>query len=60
MAADSVIGRDPGTIGLIIEMGVATLVWAGVTAAAALALRIDELRSIVGLMVDALRRPRRS
>ena len=60
MAAGSVVGRDPGTIGLIFEMAVATLAWAGATALAALALRIGELRSIVGLMVDALRRPRRS
>jgi hypothetical protein len=33
-------------------------VFAATFALAALALRIDDLRSIVGLMVDAIRRPR--
>jgi peptidoglycan biosynthesis protein MviN/MurJ (putative lipid II flippase) len=57
---------DPETAGRAGIAGLATVI-AIVTAAfgvsfagAALALRIDDLRSIVGLMVDALRRPRRS
>ena len=53
-------GPDPGFVALFARMAIATLVWAGVTVAAAAVLRIEELRSIVGLMVDVLRRPRRS
>ena len=47
----------PGLIGVIV---IVTAVFAAVFVVAALALRIEELRSIVEIMVDALRRPRRS
>ena len=47
----------PGLIGVLLIVGAA---YASVFVVAALALRIEELRSIVGIMVDALRRPRRS
>ncbi len=39
---------------------IVSAVFGAVFVVAALALRIEELRSIVGIMVDALRRPRRS
>jgi putative peptidoglycan lipid II flippase len=47
----------PGLVAVIVIVGAA---YAGVFAASALALRIEELRSIVEIMVSALRRPRRS
>jgi putative peptidoglycan lipid II flippase len=47
----------PGLVGVLVSVGA---VYTAVFVAAALALRIEELRSIVGIMVDALRRPRRS
>ena len=50
-------GQVPGLIAVLV---IVSAVYGAVFAAAALALRIDELRSIVGIMVDALRRPRRS
>jgi putative peptidoglycan lipid II flippase len=59
-ALTTVVGVDPTRIGLLVRMVGATLVWAVVAVAASLALRIDELRSIVGLMVAALPRLRRS
>ena len=50
-------GNLPGLVGVLLSVGA---VYTAVFAAAALALRIEELRSIVEIMVDALRRPRRS
>jgi putative peptidoglycan lipid II flippase len=50
-------GHVPGLVGVLV---IVSAVYGAVFAAAALALRIDELRSIVEIMVDALRRPRRS
>jgi putative peptidoglycan lipid II flippase len=50
--------RGTGLIGLIVVMVVVSLAFAVIFATSALALRIAELRSIVGIMVDALRRPR--
>jgi putative peptidoglycan lipid II flippase len=50
-------GNLPGLVGVLVSVGA---VYTAVFAAAALALRIEELRSIVEIMVDALRRPRRS
>ncbi len=47
----------PGLIGVILIVAAA---FGGVFVVTALALRIEELRSIVEIMVDALRRPRRS
>jgi hypothetical protein len=46
----------PTLVGII---AVVTVVFSGGFVMAALALRIAELRSIVAIMVDALRRPRR-
>lgn len=60
LVPDPVIGGLERTPGLVAAL---VLVTAGAGlgfTAAALALRITELRSIVGLMIDALRRPRRS
>jgi putative peptidoglycan lipid II flippase len=53
-------GEDPGRLQLLVRMVAATLVWATVAAGVSLALRIEEFGSIVGLMVDAIRRPRRA
>jgi putative peptidoglycan lipid II flippase len=50
-------GDLPGLIGVIVIVGAA---YTAVFVATALVLRIEELRSIVGIMVDALRRPRRA
>jgi hypothetical protein len=49
-----------GIPGLVAVIAVVSAAFGVSFAGAALALRIDDLRSIVGLMVDALRRPRRS
>ena len=49
-------GNLPGLVGVVVGVGA---VYIAVFAVAALALRIEELRSIVEIMVDALRRPRR-
>jgi hypothetical protein len=53
------LGRSdiPGLVGVIVVVSAA---FGLMFIAAALVLRIEELRSIVGIMVDALRRPRRS
>jgi putative peptidoglycan lipid II flippase len=59
-AVTTLIGEDPTRIGILVRMVGATLTWAVVTVVASLALRIEELRSIVGLMVAALPRLRRS
>jgi putative peptidoglycan lipid II flippase len=50
-------GDLPGLVGVIVIVSAA---YTAVFVAAALALRIEELRSIVEIMVDALRRPRRA
>ncbi|HYH91795.1 MAG TPA: murein biosynthesis integral membrane protein MurJ, partial [Candidatus Saccharimonadales bacterium] len=57
---DAIFGADPGRLALLVRMVVATVVWALAVAAASVVLRIEEFGSIVGLMVDAFRRPRRS
>jgi putative peptidoglycan lipid II flippase len=60
LAPDPAAGGLAGIPG-IVAVGVAvTTVFGAVFIVAALALRIEELRSIVGIMVDAIRRPRRS
>ncbi len=53
------IGRA-GIPGLIAVIAIVGAVYGATFVGAALALRIDDLRSIVAIMVDALRRPRRS
>jgi putative peptidoglycan lipid II flippase len=59
-ALTPVVGAEPSRLGLLLRMVTATLAWAAVATVVSLALRIEELRSIVGLMVDAFRRPRRT
>jgi putative peptidoglycan lipid II flippase len=53
-------GDQPGTIALLVRVVVVGGVGLGVYAVLAAALRIPELPSIVGVMVDLLRRPRRA
>jgi putative peptidoglycan lipid II flippase len=60
LAPDPSAGGFAGLPGLIAVLVIVGGVYAAVFALAALLLRIEELRSIVGIMVDALRRPRRS
>jgi hypothetical protein len=66
VAAGATLAPDPsaaglaGIPGIIALMIVVTGVFGGIFVVAALTLRIDELRSIFGIMVDAFRRPRRS
>ncbi|MBA2757017.1 MAG: murein biosynthesis integral membrane protein MurJ, partial [Chloroflexi bacterium] len=63
-ALDGVLGGGLGgpipRVMLLARMVVVTVAWALVAGAMALVLRIDEMGSIVGLMIDACRRPRRS
>ncbi len=60
LAPDPTADGLAGIAGLIAVIVVVTAVFGVVFAVASIALRIEELRSIVGIMVDALRRPRRS
>lgn len=53
-------GVDPGKIGLLVRLIVVGGVGFGVYAVLAATLRIPELASIVGVMADLLRRPRRA
>jgi hypothetical protein len=54
------MGADPGRFDLVIRIVVVGIVWLLTSAALALVLRIGELTSIIGLMLDLLRRPRRA
>ncbi len=56
----SALGAEPGRIVLLVQIVVVSAVFAAVYALGSLVLRIPELPSIVGVMVDVLRRPRRS
>ncbi len=56
----SALGVEPGRIVLLVQIVVVSAVFAAVYALGSLVLRIPELPSIVGVMVDVLRRPRRS
>ncbi len=56
----NLLGVSPGRIALIVQIAVVSVVFAAVYAGVSLVLRIPELPSIVGVMVDVLRRPRRS
>ncbi len=60
LAPDPAAGGLAGVPGIVAVIAAVTAVFGAVFVTAALALRIEELRSIVGIMVDALRRPRRS
>ena len=53
-------GTDPGRIGLVIRIMIVGVVWLLTSAAVALVLRIGKLGSIIGLMLDLIRRPRRA
>jgi putative peptidoglycan lipid II flippase len=54
------LGRDPGRLVLVVELAVVSAAFAAVYALVSVALRIPELPSIVGVMVDVFRRPARS
>jgi len=54
------LGADPSKLGLIVEIAVTSLVFGAAYLAVSLVLRIPELPTIVGVMVDLVRRPRRS
>jgi peptidoglycan biosynthesis protein MviN/MurJ (putative lipid II flippase) len=54
------MGADSGRIGLVVRIVVVGIVWLLTSAAVAVVLRIGELTSIIGLMLDLLRRPRRA
>jgi putative peptidoglycan lipid II flippase len=54
------MGADPGRFDLVVRIVVVGIVWLLTSATLALVLRIDELTSIIGLMLDLLRRPRRA
>jgi hypothetical protein len=60
LVPDPIVGGVEETPGLVATIVVLTVGFGLAFVAVALALRITELRSIVGLMIDALRRPRRS
>jgi putative peptidoglycan lipid II flippase len=51
-------GSSPGRIELIGRLAAVGIVWLLTSAGAALVLRIGELRAIIALMLDLLRRPR--
>ena len=55
-----VAGPEPGVFALAVQIAVVSAVGFGVYALIAHALRIQELPSIVGIMADLLRRPRRA
>ncbi len=57
---EGAVGTDPGKVALALEIAVTSVAFGLVYAAVSLALRIPELPSIVGVMVDVLRRPRPS
>jgi len=54
------MGSDPSAIALVIDVGVVAVVFGLAYAAVSVVLRIPELASIVEVMVDLIRRPRRS
>jgi putative peptidoglycan lipid II flippase len=54
------MGSDPGRSGLVIRIIVVGIVWLLTSAALSAVLRIGELTSIIGLMLDLLRRPHRA
>ena len=54
------LGADPGRLVLLVELAVVSAAFGAVYALVSAALRIPELPSIVGVMVDVFRRPVRS
>jgi putative peptidoglycan lipid II flippase len=55
-----VLGAEPGRLVLLVELAIVSVAFGAVYALVSLALRIPELPSIVGVMVDVFRRPERS
>ena len=53
-------GEDPGFLLLLVRTAITTICGGVVILAASAALRIEELRTIVGLVVDLLRRKGRA
>jgi putative peptidoglycan lipid II flippase len=54
------LGTDPTKLGLVVQIAVTSAVFGLAYAGVSLVLRIPELPTIVGVMVDVLRRPRRT
>jgi putative peptidoglycan lipid II flippase len=54
------MGADPGRLELLVRMMLVGVVWLLTSAGLAVVLRIGELGSIIGLMLDLIRRPRRA
>ena len=54
------LGTDPTKLGLIVQIALTSVVFGAVYAGVSLVLRIPELPTIVGVMVDVFPRPRRS
>ncbi len=57
---EGVVGVDPDKLGLILQVATVGLAFVATYLAISVVLRVPELPSIVGVMVDALRRPRRT
>lgn len=55
-----VLGPDPSLVALLVRMALTSVVWLVLSLALAAALRIGEVGSIVGIMADQIRRPRRA
>ena len=54
------MGADAGRLELVVRIILVGMVWLLTSAGLALVLRIGELTSIIGLMLDLIRRPRRA
>jgi putative peptidoglycan lipid II flippase len=54
------MGSNPGRLDLIVRMIVVGIVWLLTSAALSVVLRIGELTSMIGLMLDLIRRPRQA
>ena len=54
------MGADPGRVGLIVRIVIVGVVWLLTSAAIAVVLRIGELTSMIRLMADLIRWPRRA
>ena len=54
------LGADVSRFGLVVRIVVAGVVWLLTSTAIAAVLRIGELTSMIGLMADLIRRPRRA
>lgn len=52
------MGADPGRLELVVRIALVGIVWLLTSTGLALVLRIGELTSIIGLMLDLIRRPR--